>query len=258
MKEIDLNSDMGEIPELIQNGTQETLMRSLSSVNIACGGHAGDEMTMKTTIEQALRWKLALGAHPGYPDRENFGRIDLDMSPAAIAETVFEQVRAFADIAAKCGASVAHVKAHGELYNAAGRRQEVARAIASGVAQWSKEVVLMGLAGSPMLDIFRDAGFAVVAEAFADRRYEPDGSLRSRRYPDALIPDPRAAAQQVLRMVEHGTVTAVDGSEVRIDAQTICIHSDTPGAPTIAAEVAATLRAAGITLAPQGRGTRPL
>ena len=258
MKEIDLNSDMGEIPELIQNGTQETLMRSLSSVNIACGGHAGDEMTMKTTIEQALRWKLALGAHPGYPDRENFGRIDLDMSPAAIAETVFEQVRGFADIAAKCGASVAHVKAHGELYNAAGRRQEVARAIASGVAQWSKEVVLMGLAGSPMLDIFRDAGFAVVAEAFADRRYEPDGSLRSRRYPDALIPDPRAAAQQVLRMVEHGTVTAVDGSEVRIDAQTICIHSDTPGAPTIAAEVAATLRAAGITLAPQGRGTRPL
>jgi UPF0271 protein len=258
MKQIDLNSDMGEIPELIHNGTQEALMRSLSSVNIACGGHAGDEATMKTTIEQALRWKLALGAHPGYPDRENFGRIDLDMSPAAIADTVFEQVRAFADIVAKCGASVAHVKAHGELYNAAGRRQEVARAIASGVARWSKEVVLMGLAGSPMLDIFRDAGFTVVAEAFADRRYEPDGSLRSRRYPDALIPDPHAAAEQVLRMVEHGTVTAVDGSEVRIDAQTICIHSDTPGAPKIAAAVAATLRAAGITLAPQGQRARTL
>lgn len=258
MKQIDLNSDMGEIPELIHNGTQEALMRSLSSVNIACGGHAGDEATMKTTIEQALRWKLALGAHPGYPDRENFGRIDLAMSPDAIADTVFEQVRAFADIAEKCGASVAHVKAHGELYNAAGRRQEVARAIATGVARWSKDVVLMGLAGSAMPDIFRDAGFTVVAEAFADRRYEPDGSLRSRRYPDALIPDPRAAAQQVLRMVEHGTVTAVDGSEVRIDARTICIHSDTPGAPEIAAAVAATLRAAGITLAPQGQRARTL
>ena len=258
MKQIDLNSDMGEIPELIHNGTQETLMRSLSSVNIACGGHAGDEATMKTTIEQALRWKLALGAHPGYPDRENFGRIDLAMSPDAIADTVFEQVRAFAGIAAKCGAPVAHVKAHGELYNAAGRRQEVARAIATGVARWSKEVVLMGLAGSAMLGTFRDAGFTVVAEAFADRRYEPDGSLRSRRYPDALIPDPRAAAQQVLGMVEHGTVTAVDGSEVRIDAQTICIHSDTPGAPEIAASVAAALRAAGIMLAPQGQRARTL
>ena len=258
MKEIDLNSDMGEIPELVHNGTQEALMRSLSSVNIACGGHAGDEAMIQATIVQALRWKLALGAHPGYPDRENFGRIDLDMSPAAIADTVFEQVRRFADIAAKFAAPVAHVKAHGELYNAAGRRVEVARAIAAGVARWSKNVVLMGLAGSPMLGVFRDAGFPVIAEAFADRRYEPDGSLRSRRHPDALIPDPRAAARQVLKMVEHGTVTAVDGSEVRIEAQTICIHSDTPGAPRIAAEVAATLRAAGIALAPQGRRPPPL
>ena len=256
MRQIDLNSDMGEIPELISNGTQEALMRSLTSVNIACGAHAGDEATMRATIEQALRWKLALGAHPGYPDRENFGRIDLDMSAEEIADTVFEQVRTFASIAAKCGASVAHVKAHGELYNAAARRPAVARAIAAGVARWSREVVLMGLAGSPMLDIFHEAGFTVVAEAFADRRYEADGSLRSRRYPDALIPDPGAAAQQVLGMVERGTVTAVDGSEVRIDAQTICIHSDTPGAPKIAAEVAARLRAAGITLAPQGQRAR--
>ena len=250
MKQIDLNSDMGEIPELIRNGTQEALMQSLTSVNIACGAHAGDEATMRTTIEQALRWKLAVGAHPGYPDRENFGRIDLEMSPQAIADTVFEQVRLFAKVAASCGTTVAHVKAHGELYNAAGRRPEVARAIAAGVARWSKDVVLMGLAGSSMLDIFRDEGFTVAAEAFADRRYESDGSLRSRRFADALISDPRAAAQQVLKMVEHGTITAVDGAEVRIDAQTICMHSDTPGSPKIAAEVAGTLKTAGVALAP--------
>ena len=256
MKQIDLNSDMGEIPELIHNGTQEALMRSLTSVNIACGAHAGDEAALKTTIEQALRWKLAVGAHPGYPDRENFGRIELDMSPEAIADTVYEQVRLFAKVAASCGTTVAHVKAHGELYNAAGRRPEVARAIAAGVARWSKDVVLMGLAGSSMLDIFRDAGFTVAAEAFADRRYEPDGSLRSRRFADALISDPRAAAQQVLKMVEHGTITAVDGTEVHIDAQTICMHSDTPGAPKIAAEVAGTLKAAGVVLAPLGAAIR--
>ncbi len=145
---------------------------------------------------------------------------------------------------------MAHVKPHGALYNQAVRNRELAEAIAKGVARWSQDVVLVGLAGSPMLDVFREAGFAVAAEAFADRRYEADGTLRSRRFEDALIRDPEEAGRQALGIVEQGTVVASDGSEVTVDAQTICIHGDTPGAPQIAATVARTLREAGVTLCP--------
>src|SRR5712664_1239050 len=245
---MDLNCDMGELPEAIADGTQESLMVSLTSVNIACGGHAGDEHTMKTTVEQALRWKLAIGAHPGYPDRANYGRLELKLPAKEITASVYEQVRALAEVAARCGARLAHVKPHGALYNQAVRNRELAVAIADGVARWSREVVLVGLAGSPMLDVFRKAGFAVAAEAFADRRYEPDGTLRSRKFEDALIRDPAEAGRQALRIVERGTVIARGGTEVAVNAQTICIHGDTPGAPGIAATVAQTLRQAGVTL----------
>jgi len=245
---IDLNCDMGELPEAIADGTQEALMRSITSVNIACGGHAGDEQTMKTTIEQALRWKLAIGAHPGYADRANFGRVELDVPPKKIAASVFDQVRALAEIAGRCGAHLIHVKPHGALYNQAVRDRGIAQAIAAGVARWNREVVLVGLAGSPMLDVFRGAGFAVAAEAFADRRYEPDGTLRSRKFEDALICEPAEAGWQALRIVERAAVIACDGTEVSVDAQTLCIHGDTPGAPEIAATVARILREAGVTL----------
>ncbi|MCU1315961.1 MAG: hypothetical protein JWN63_1283 [Candidatus Acidoferrum typicum] len=245
---IDLNCDMGELPEAIADGTQEALMRSITSVNIACGGHAGDEETMRRTIEQALRWKLAIGAHPGYADRMNFGRLELDVPPKEIAASVFEQLRALVQIAAGCGARLVHVKPHGALYNQAVRDRGIAEAIAEGVARWNREVVLVGLAGSPMLDVFREASFAVAGEAFADRRYEPDGTLRSRKFEDALIRDPAEAGWQALSVVERGAVTACDGSEVSVDAQTLCIHGDTPGAPEIAATVARILREAGVSL----------
>ena len=245
---IDLNCDMGELPEAIADGTQESLMPSLTSVNVACGGHAGDEQTMKTTIEQALRWKLAIGAHPGYADRANFGRVELDVAPKEIAASVFDQVRALAEIAARCGARLVHVKPHGALYNQSGGNRALAEAIAEGVARWSRDVVLVGLAGSPMLDVFREAGFVVAAEAFADRRYEPDGTLRSRKFEDALIRDPAEAGWQALSIVERGAVTACDASEVSVAAQTLCIHGDTPGAPEIAMTVARILREAGVTL----------
>jgi UPF0271 protein len=245
---IDLNCDMGELPEAIADGTQEALMRSVTSVNVACGGHAGDEQTMKATIEQALRWKVAIGAHPGYADRGNFGRLELKLPPKEIAASVFEQVRALAEVAERCGARVVHVKPHGALYNQAVRNRAIAQAIAESVARWNRDVVLVGLAGSPMLDVFQEAGFAVAAEAFADRRYEPDGTLRSRKFEDALIRDPAEAGWQALRIVERGTVVACDGSEVAVDAQTLCIHGDTPGAPEIAAAVARILREASVTL----------
>lgn len=235
---IDLNCDMGELPEAIADGTQEALMASISSVNIACGGHAGDESSMKATIEQAMRRNLAVGAHPGYPDPANFGRLAWNLPPEILADTVFEQVLRLAEIAAHCGVHLTHVKPHGALYNQAARDKDIARAVAIGVARWNPDVVLVGLAGSAALDSYRDAGFAVAAEAFADRRYEPDGSLRSRSFGDALIRDPAEAAGQALRLAEKGNV------------QTICIHGDTPGAVEIAATVSEALRTSGMVIRP--------
>jgi UPF0271 protein len=246
MKRIDLNCDMGELPEAIADGTQEALMRSVTSANVACGGHAGDEQMMRTTIEQALRWKVAIGAHPGYADRANFGRLELKLPPNEIADSVFEQVSALDEVAKRSGARLVHVKPHGALYNQAVHNRELAEAIAEGVARWRRDVVLVGLAGSPMLEVFKKAGFAIAAEAFADRRYEADGTLRSRKFDDALIRNPSEAAKQALSISQRDLVTAHDGTQVKLSAQTICIHGDTPGSPQIAAAVARALREAGI------------
>jgi UPF0271 protein len=246
--QIDLNSDVGEFATAVADGTQEQLMRSLTSVNIACGGHAGDAQTMRATIEQALRSGVAIGAHPGYADRENFGRLELRRPAEEVADSVYEQVCALARIALECGARVEHVKPHGALYNQAARDPQLARAIARGVARWNRDVVMVGLARSLMLEVFREAGFLVAAEAFADRRYEADGSLRSRKFADALIREPEEAAQQALRIVEQESVLASDGTEVMVAAQTICLHGDTPGAAEIAARVAEALRGAGVLL----------
>jgi UPF0271 protein len=248
MKYIDLNCDMGELPAAIADGTQEALLPSFTSANIACGGHAGNASTMQTTIEQALRHHVAIGAHPGYPDPANFGRLELQVSPAEVSAFVFAQVRALAEIAARCGAHLVHVKPHGALYNQAAHNRQLAAAIAAGVAQWSRKLVLVGLAGSLMLEVFREAGFTTAAEAFADRRYEPDGTLRSRKFDDALLRDPAEAARQALSIVERGTVTASNGADIPVHAQTLCIHGDTPGSTQIASAVAQNLRQAGIAL----------
>jgi len=248
MNRIDLNCDMGEIPEAIADGTQEALMSSLTSVNIACGGHAGDEAIMKATVEQALRYKIAIGAHPGYPDRANFGRVELDMPLEAVTHSVFHQICNLAAVTEAFDVPITHVKPHGALYNQAANNPELASAFAKGVARWSREVRLVGLAGSPMLDVFRDAGFRVAAEAFADRRYEPNGTLRSRKFPDSLLRDPGEAAEQALSIVERRTVTAWNGSKIPVNAQTLCIHGDTPGAAQIAQALAQKLRDAGVVL----------
>jgi len=247
MKFIDINCDMGEIPEHVSDGLQESLLPHVTSINVACGAHAGDEQMMRATIEQAMRFHVAVGAHPGYADRVHFGRELLHLSPQEIADSVFDQSCTLAAIAAACGTAVTHVKAHGALYNQAARDPEIARAIAEGVARWHRDVVLVGLAGSQMLDVFRDAGFPVAAEAFADRRYEPDGSLRSRRFADALISDPAEAAAQAIRIARLNRIIATSGAAIPVSAQTICIHGDTPGAPQIAAAVVAALRQSRIT-----------
>jgi UPF0271 protein len=245
---MDLNCDVGELPDAIANGTQESLMPWLTSVNIACGGHAGDDATMRATIEQALRWKRAIGAHPGYPDRADFGRLPMQFSEQAVADFVSEQVHSLAQIAAEFGARLTHVKPHGALYNQAASNPNLARAIALGVSRAGLDVVLVGLAGSSMLQGFRNAGFRVAAEAFADRRYAPDGMLRPRTLDGALIHDPEQAAAQALGIVQRGVVTASDESEIAVVADTLCIHGDTNGAPQIAEAVAKTLRGAGVLL----------
>jgi UPF0271 protein len=245
---VDLNCDLGELPQAVFDGTQDALMASITSGSVACGGHAGDERTMEATIRQALRHGVCIGAHPGFPDRANFGRLEVSLSPAQIAETVYRQVVSLEQVARRCGATLAHVKPHGALYNLAARDAAVARAIAEGLARWRRDVVLIGLAASTMLDAFREAGFEVAAEAFADRAYESDGSLRSRKLPGSLIRDPEAAAAQALRIAQSHRVVAADGSQIAVDADTICLHGDTPGCVQIAAAVASRLREAGIEL----------
>jgi len=248
MQRIDLNCDMGEIPEAIADGSQESLMKWITSANIACGGHAGDAQMMEETIRQAVKRNIAIGAHPGYPDPENFGRFELRLSSGEVADFVFEQVSALAVIAEKLNAKIRHVKPHGALYNQAAHNRELAGAIAEGVARWSRGVVLVGLAGSSMLDVFRNAGFGVAAEAFADRRYEPDGTLRPRKLRDALLQEPTDAAKQAVSIATRGKLIAQNGSEISVDAQTLCIHGDTPGSDKIAAAVAQALRAAGVSV----------
>jgi 5-oxoprolinase (ATP-hydrolysing) subunit A len=252
MNRVDLNCDMGEVAEAVTGGAQEELLRYVTSANVACGGHAGDAAMMQATVQQCVQHGVAIGAHPGYEDRANFGRIELELSREEIATSVHRQLLALAEIADRCGAQICHVKPHGALYNQAARGPGVARAIAKGIARWRSDVVLVGLAGSAMLEEFRAAGFTVAAEAFADRRYEPDGTLRSRKFQDALLKNPGEAAAQAVQIVQQGSVIAADGSRVPLHAQTICIHGDTPGAPEIAAAINSALRTAGVELRATG------
>ena len=245
---MDLNCDVGELPEALADGTQEAILRQVTSANIACGGHAGDPLMMRATIEQAQRCGTVIGAHPGYEDRANFGRIELKLSSDEIAASVYRQILALAEVAARCGARIGHVKSHGALYNQAARDREIARAIADGVAKWRRDVVLVGLAGSVMVEEFRTAGFAVAAEGFADRRYEADGSLHPRKFRDALLHDPAEAAAQAVRIAREGSVVTANGAVIPLKVETICIHGDTPGAARIAAAVRRALEDAGVAL----------
>jgi UPF0271 protein len=227
---IDLNCDMGELAD----APEELLMPLVSSANVACGEHAGDPGMMERTIRLAMRHGIAAGAHPGYPDQESFGRIELAMPLEEIERSVFEQITALARVAERLGCALRHVKPHGALYNAAARDRAVAMAIAAGVRRWSGAAPLVGLAGSGMLQAWESAGFRVMAEAFADRAYEADGTLRSRSLPGALISDPAQAAEQALRITRSGSV------------QTLCIHSDTPRAVEIARALRARLLREGV------------
>ena len=244
MRTIDLNADVGERPELAS--VEEELLELVTSVNVACGGHAGDGASMERVVRAALALGVAIGAHPSYPDRAGFGRRAMSLPGGLLAGTVAEQVAALLEVAVRCGARLSHVKPHGALYNAAAKDPDLARAVAEGVARVAPGVVLVGLAGSEMLETFAGAGFRVAGEAFADRGYEPDGSLTPRGRPGALKETPEEAARQALSIALEGEVVAAGGTRVPLHAQTICLHSDTPGAPAFARAIAERLREAGV------------
>ncbi len=235
---IDLNADVGESFGPWPMGHDEALMSVASSVNIACGFHAGDPVVIAATIDRALRAGLAIGAHPGYPDREGFGRRELVMSPAELEASVLYQVAAVAGMVRALGGKLVHVKAHGALYNRAAIDAGIATAIARAVRQYSPDLVLFGPPRSQLMAAADEAGLRRAAEGFADRAYEPDGSLRSRRLEGALLTDPALAAAQAVALARAGQV------------QTLCVHSDTPGAPEIAKAVRSALEAAGFAVRP--------
>ena len=233
---MDINSDMGEIYRLLDDGTYSRLMDYVTSINVACGGHAGNEAMMSEMIRLAKEKGVKVGAHPSYPDRENFGRIDMDMDFDELTDSIRDQIQLLNNIAQDQKVSISHVKPHGAVYNRAAKDKTVAQALGEAVTQVDPSLKVMGLAGSIMLDVFDQMGLEIMAEAFADRTYEADGSLRNRKYDDALITKPEKAAKQTEMMVS-GKIIAVDGSEVAINAQTLCIHSDTPNAVAIAKAV---------------------
>jgi len=243
---IDLNADVGEGMD------DAALLPLLSSANVACGLHAGSPAIMDRTVALALSMRVRVGAHPGYPDRENFGRTDLRLPDDEVRALVLYQVGALDAFVRAHGGALLHVKAHGALYNRAARDAHLARAVAEGVRAYRADLILVGLAGSLQLEAARAAGLRAAGEAFADRRYLPDGSLLPRSQPGAVLHDPTEAAEQALRIVRDGQAIAADGSQVRIDAQTLCLHGDTEGAPLIARAVRKRLEAAGVTIAPLG------
>ena len=239
---MDINCDMGEIPRLLKNNVYSDLMDHVTSISLACGGHAGDTEMMRELVIIAKKKNVKVGAHPSYPDRENFGRLELDMASEELLSSIWNQVYSLLKIAEEENISVSHIKPHGALYNQAAKDAQVARVIGDAVDRIDPHLNIMCLSGSLMVRVVEDMGLKVVQEAFADRTYERNGSLRNRNLDHALITSPQKAADQARLIIERNKVIAFDGSEVSIEAQTICIHSDTPNAVAIAAEVSTGIR----------------
>jgi UPF0271 protein len=241
---VDLNADVGE-------GMDDgALLPYVTSANVACGMHAGDPTTMDQTVELALSRGVRVGAHPGYPDRENFGRVTVEMASDEIENLVVYQVAALQGFVRSRGARLTHVKPHGALYHRGAEFPDVARAIAEGVRRIGTQLVLVGAAGSMLIGAGREAGLPVAEEAFADRRYRADGTLVPRGQPGALLTDPDEAAEQAVRLARDGVAIADDASTIPVRADTICLHGDTPGAAEIAKKIHERFRTTGIRIAP--------
>lgn len=247
---VDLNADVGEGFGRWELGDDDAVLSTVTSANVACGFHAGDPGTMTRTVRTALDRGVRIGAHVSYRDLAGFGRRYVDASEEELTGDVVYQIGALQGIARSVGARVAYVKPHGALYNTIAHDERHARAVITAIVRVDPSLPLVGLAGSPLLETARDAGLTVVAEAFADRAYAPDGTLLPRREPGAVLTGPQEVADRVVRWARTGTFTAVDGSEVRVDAASVCVHGDSPGAVAMARAVRRGLEDAGTTLVP--------
>jgi 5-oxoprolinase (ATP-hydrolysing) subunit A len=241
---VDLNGDVGE-----QIGRDADLIPLLTSINVACGVHAGDAATMHETVIAGRRHGIAVGAHPSYPDRVHFGRRVMSLTDVEVEQCVLSQLSALAEIAAREGVRVTHVKPHGALYNVSARDGSVAAAIARAVAAFDRSLLVVGLAGSESIRAAARAGLGTANEAFADRAYHGDGTLVARDTPGAIIHDPLVIVPRAVRMVRAGLVTAIDGNDISVRADTICVHGDTLDAPVLAAALRAGLIDAGVEIA---------
>ncbi|WEZ82352.1 LamB/YcsF family protein [Rhizobium sp. 32-5/1] len=248
MTAIDLNSDLGESYGAWPMGDDAAMLAVVSSANVACGFHAGDPVGILKTVRAAAEKDVSIGAHVSYPDRVGFGRRDMDVTSAELIADVIYQIGALKGVAAAAGVTVGYVKPHGALYNRIAHDPKQGQAVIDGIKAIDPSLVLMGLAGAPILDLARKSGLNVVAEAFADRAYMPDGQLVSRREPGAVLHDTQLIAKRMLQLAREGTLQAIDGSTIRIDAHSICVHGDSPGAVAIAQEIRRAFEADGITV----------
>lgn len=246
---MDLNSDVGESFGHWTLGDDTAMFASVSSANVACGFHAGDPSVIRRTCRAAVAAGVTIGAHVGYRDLAGFGRRFMDIDPAELADDVVYQIGALQALAAAEGGRVRYVKPHGGLYNAIVSHTAQARAVVDAVKSVDPNLPILGLPGSEVLRLAEAAGLRGVSEAFADRAYNPDGTLVSRKLPGAVLEDPAQVAEHVLRMATDSAIRTVDGTILKINAESICVHGDSPGAVAMAAAVRTALSAAGITIA---------
>ncbi|HMJ46620.1 MAG TPA: 5-oxoprolinase subunit PxpA [Ferruginibacter sp.] len=237
MPAIDLNCDMGEGFD-----NDQSIMAFVSSVNIACGFHAGNKELMTSTVESAVKMKISIGAHPGFPDKAGFGRTDMHLTADEIAEIIIYQVNALMAITKSAGTTLRHVKPHGALYNMAAKDPAIANAIARAVMAVDNNLILFGLSGSYLISEAKSLFLKTVSEVFADRTYQDDGSLTPRTLPGAMINDPDKAGLHALNMVLNGKVTTITGNDILVLAETICIHGDNPRAVEFAGTINKTLK----------------
>lgn len=253
MATIDLNSDLGEnVPDRVVSD-DTAMLEIVTSANVSCGFHAGSPEGIRETLDAAVRGGVTIGAHPGYRDYENFGRTNVDIDSATLQAHVEYQLGALAGLAAAVGGAVVYVKPHGALYNTIARDERQAKDVVAAIKAFDPGLVLLGLAGGVVLDVAERAGLAVAAEAFADRAYQPDGQLVSRTQEGSVLHDPAVVAARMLRLAEEGVIRAIDGTDVRVEAQSICVHGDSPGSVAMAAETRRMLQGGGIEIAPFAR-----
>ena len=237
MNRFDINCDVGESNRLHANGVYNKIMDYVTSINIACGGHSGNEKLMRSMVKIAKKKNIKIGAHPSYPDKSNFGRKKMNIKNADLFYSVLKQIKRLKEIANEENVQLNHIKPHGALYNEAAKNSNIAKLIGKAIIKIEPKLDLYFLAESPMIRLLEQMGINIVSESFADRTYENDCTLRSRSLDNALISDPIIAAEQAYLMIKNGKIRTYDGTCIKIKTDTICIHSDTPNAVKIAKHV---------------------